>query len=258
MNLNRDFSQFLAEQQAVIENGRAEALADKTSLERMRLTAIRQGRTQDAADIQKFLSAALKERNFFRDASHIVAESQNHGIARVSNWLRGLRSQPTPSNFEKVEGMISPQKPFACFEGVLQPSEEKGPARLVGPFFAAVAANFSEAVDVKQGHLVCLFTQAANPQATPAQVELRIWSLDRFVENFRGKTYEFSSLAVPPESNETILSLHRGSVSQLFQIAVENMVRASLSRNPPQKVAERFIKLLEEYGDINQPSSDLA
>lgn len=245
MGLNQDFSEFAGKLGSIIENGRNEATAPIDSLERMQFSAIRQGRVDDAMDIKNFLEIMSKELNFFREATKIEAEGRRSSLRTLQNWLK---PKITPSTVEKLSNDLSPSKPFGFFEGVLIPPENKTIGHIVcSPFFGVVAANFSEAVDLLSGNIVCFFNRAASD--SQGKIELRVWGMNEFAENFKGESFEQATLIVPPESNETIVTLHKGPLENLFKIAAENMVRASLGKNPPPKIAEEFMLLLNKYGE---------
>ncbi len=252
MNQSPDFSEFTAHLEATISNGRAEAKAPKDSLERMRLTAIRQGRNDDAVNINMFLTDVANEIGFFRRAATIKATEDLPTLwGRFQKLFQGAPRPLTPSTFGKIEEMLSPNQPFACIEGVLIPSEKSGgdvgSSHLKGPFFAAIANNTSENVDLREGTVVCLFSQAVKNANV---IELRIWNMKSFAPAFAGKKFEQATLAVPPDANNTSLSLHKGALTDLFKIAVEAIVKASLSRNPPPNVAEDYMAMVREYGGL--------
>lgn len=247
MNQSRDFSEFMNELQGIIDNGRAEADAPKESLERMRLAAVREGKEEEANRIAEFLRDVAKELLFFRKAARIGTDNP------TSSWgslLSRIARPMTPSTFDKTETALSVHRPFQCYEGIFRANDGKNnelpSSNLKGPFFLAVAANFSEAVNLPKGNLVCLFNQATT-NANNKGIELRIWGAHHFSALFSGKSFDQASLSVPPASNETLLELHRGQLPDLFQIAVMNIVRASLGRNPPQDVSDEWMRLLNEY-----------
>ena len=254
MNQSPEFSEFISKLESTITNGREEAKASKGSLERMRFAAIRKGQIQDAESISGFLGLVAKEIAFFRKAAHIVSpEHKKKWPEYIARFQRPL----TPSTFEKIEEKLFPTKPFDCIEGFALPPSEKGSGEvgstsIRGPFFAAVAANYSEAADLKTGTLVCLFSQSAKqlPKGDKPVVELRVWNMDSFANNLRGKRFDETSLIVPPEANETIIELYKKEVPELFKIAVQTMVRASLSNNPPTRVAEDLMELLNNYASL--------
>ncbi|OFW87194.1 MAG: hypothetical protein A3B66_05095 [Alphaproteobacteria bacterium RIFCSPHIGHO2_02_FULL_46_13] len=256
MNQNQDFSEFVKSLQAIINNGREEAKAPKGSLERMRFSAIRQGKVEEAVRIAEFLDDVAREITFFRKASHIVASDIKRSWA---DWLPSVKRPITPATFEKIDLTLSQERPFQCYEGVFKTQDEASStpssANLKGPYFLAVAANFSGAVDLPKGNLVCLFSQAAKREKDRT-VELRIWGAPNFRPLFSGKSFDQTSLSVPPDSNETILEFHKGNLPQLFRIAVTQMVRASLSKDPPKNVAEQWFTLLAEYsGNAPEPQA---
>ena len=254
MNHSQDFSEFVTGIKDIIDNGHAEAEAPEASLERMRLTAIRQGKRDEAAQIGEFLRVMDKEITFFRKTADIVSANAKRGWA---DWFPILKKQITPYSFEKVEQSLSPQRPFQCYEGMFRHQDSKGhdlsAANLKGPFLLAVAANFSGAIDLPKGALVCLFTQS-NKLEKDKPIELRIWGAPHFTPLFEGKCFDQSFLVAPPDSNETIIETHKTSPRTAFKLAVERMARASLSRNPPKDVAEQWLNLLNDYaGSAPEP-----
>ncbi|HAJ90394.1 MAG TPA: hypothetical protein DCM27_05195 [Rhodospirillaceae bacterium] len=245
MNQNEDFSEFTQGLQAIIDNGRDEAAASKNSLERMRLSAIREGRHDDASRITELLNYMKNEIAFFRALNRIgTTEKKGGWISRLTAIGQG-NDRILPDNFEKIT--FSASRPFQSFEGIFKDNAAGASPSLKGPFLIAVAANFSEAVDLPQEPLVCLFNQATNGKAGNNQAELRVWGLKAFAERFGGKSFDQSVLTVPPDANETILELTRGTPDQLFRVAVGQMVRASLSHNPPEAVQEQFFAALKDY-----------
>jgi hypothetical protein len=220
----------------------------------MRFSAIRQGKAEEAARIAEFLRDVAREITFFRKASHIVASDIKRSWV---DWLPSVKRPITPSTFEKIDLTLSQGRPFQCYEGIFKTQDASSSAslsaNLKGPYFLAVAANFSGAADLPKGNLVCLFNQAAKSEKD-RMVELRIWGAPNFKPLFTGKSFDQSSLTVPPDSNETILEFHKGNLPQLFRVAVKQMVRASLSKYPPKNVAEQWFTLLAEYsGNVPEP-----
>lgn len=260
MNQIQEFSEFTSVLDAIITNGREEARAQKGSLERMRFAAIRRGQKSDAESISIFLELVAKEIAFFRKVATIVSSDHKN---KWKDYFSRFQRPLNPATFRRIEEQLLPTKPFTCIEGFVPAPPEKngsevGSTSIRGPFFAAVAANYSEADNFLRGeNLVCLFSQSAKNLAKGEKpvVELRLWRLDAFANNLDGRRFDRTSLTAPPEANETLLDLHnKKEVSELFRIAVQAMVHASLSRNPPACVAEDFMELLRNYKPVDLTS----
>ena len=99
MNQNEDFSEFTQGLQAIIDNGRDEAAASKNSLERMRLSATREGRHDDASRITEFLNYMKNEIAFFRTLSRIGTTEKKEGwISRLTAIGQG-NDRILPDNY---------------------------------------------------------------------------------------------------------------------------------------------------------------
>lgn len=249
MNQKHTISSLIAAQEKIIHNGRSEAFAEKNSLERMMYTAIREGRTEDAAVIEAFVSETRNEIQAFRKIAQIGRDVKESGMRALASKLLPSKAPQsiTPRKLGEIaEKQLSPATPFLCIEGVSS-SKDGGKTNLVlGPYFAVLASNVSEAVDLPQDEtLVCTFSRAASTQA----IELRIWKLATFKELFKGDTLETSQIALRPDSNDNVTKI-TGPVQDLFLAAADHMGRAALSKNPPAVVSDKWLTYLKDYGGI--------
>jgi len=228
-----------------------EAYASGT-LQRMALRLRRLGNTPLAQTIDDLTQICDAELKFFRTIAQFPAQAEGRGFVKaVQNFAKKRVSNPLFRNvsfdspFELIEGIAVPQNPHL--------------SQLSGPFFLAVAGDFSEGHEWFPPNRSYLFslandrTSSGKPDETSPiadDFELRVLSesdVKNYVIGEHGNYHRFQiSLFTKPDKC--------GSISELFDTAVIDMTKYAFGPRTSTSARDAFKRAVEHYMTVKNPA----
>lgn len=227
---------------AILEQSIQEENLPVGTLQRIALKLRRLEQGDLAQTVEDFASACTPELEFFRTISQMPAPPKIDKIRLLQSLIRKVRTYPMINN-------LSFASPFKVIEGVAV-SQDKDFEELSGPFFIAVAGNFSEDHLWGPKSKAYLFSPALNAGNSTDEIELRVFNDKAFEAHVTGKQGKDNSYIISLNSIHA-KPLKRGDIQELFEAAVEDMTRFAFGPGSSLAAREAFKRAADGY--VPQP-----
>lgn len=219
----------------ILEQSRQEESLPAGTLQRISLTLKRLGQDALAQTVEDFASICKPELEFFRKISELPPLATTSKVRKFQDYCRNRLTDPM------LRGMQF-ASPFKIIEGVAVP-QNKNLEQLSGPFFIAVAGDFSGGHEWIPENRSYLFSPTQNKDSPADELELRVLSDEMFKTQIMGEQgkdsrYRISLYTTP---------IKRGDIQELFEAVVEDMSKFAFGPKSSPTARDAFRKAVEAY-----------